>query len=57
MAAMQTVYGVIATIGLIAFIVFTFRQGFSVKPRKPRQGENSASDAYSLHVDNDIHRL
>ncbi len=54
---MQTVYGVIATIGLVAFIVFTFSQEFSVKPRKPRQGENSASDAYSLHVDNDIHRL
>ncbi len=54
---MQAVYGVIVTIGLVAFIVFTFRQGFLVKPRKPRQGGNSASDAYSLHLDNDFHRF
>ncbi len=50
---MQTVYGIIATIGLTAFVVFTFRPGFPIKPRL----ENWASNAYSLHVDNDIHRL
>ena len=51
---METVLGIAATIGLIAFIVFTFRQGFSIKPRK---GDKSTSDATSLIVDRDLHRL
>ena len=52
---MHIVYGLLATFGLVAVIVFGFRQGFSIKPRKKRHG-NDTGDAVALLADRDIHK-
>ena len=49
---MQTFLGIVGTVCFVAFIVFAFRQGSKVKPR---QGDNSTSDAVSSTVDRDLH--
>jgi hypothetical protein len=50
---MQTFFGVIAGLALMAFAAFGFWQGFRVKPRR---GSNSTSDAISLIRDNNLHQ-
>jgi hypothetical protein len=52
---MHIVYGLLATIGLVAVIVFAFRQGFSLKPRKAPHG-NDTGDAVALLADRDAHK-
>ena len=44
--------GVPCLVLVFAFVVFAFRQGFKVRPRR---GNTSASDAISLINDNSMH--